>query len=389
MLYFRTGKPGHGKTLNTIREVDTEAHKKGRVVYYHNVTGLKPDKLQASWFPFDNPHDWFNLPPNAIIIIDEAQTFFPVRDPRQKVPEYVSRFELIRKAGHEVHLVTQDPRYIDVHLRRLANGHIHYWRVFKSTQVLRFESEAVIEAVEKKSSFKDVDKKVIKLDRTYFDVYDSINADAEHHFKFRPPVKLVLAVLIILGAATYGIKTYFAYSDKGTPTTASTASSSGNLVTQAASAAASVVTRSLNPADSTPKPPSPEETREQYFAQRQPRIANIPSSAPIYDALTQPATYPKLYCLSSQAPDLVERHAVKAEQGTACRCYTQQGTKLDVSVAFCLAVVRDGYFDPARPDRLPTETRPGLAEPATQTAAAQPLQTPTLTVVADSSRGAR
>ena len=25
MLYIRTGKPGHGKTLNTIREVDQKA----------------------------------------------------------------------------------------------------------------------------------------------------------------------------------------------------------------------------------------------------------------------------------------------------------------------------------------------------------------------------
>lgn len=52
MLVIRTGKPGHGKTLNTIREVDQKAHAEGRVVYFHNINGLKPDQLQAQWFEF-------------------------------------------------------------------------------------------------------------------------------------------------------------------------------------------------------------------------------------------------------------------------------------------------------------------------------------------------
>ena len=68
MLYIRTGKPGHGKTLNTIREVDQKAHKEGRVVYYHNVSDLKTDQLQAAWFEFDDPYKWYELPADAIIV---------------------------------------------------------------------------------------------------------------------------------------------------------------------------------------------------------------------------------------------------------------------------------------------------------------------------------
>ncbi|MGU1756547.1 zonular occludens toxin domain-containing protein, partial [Pseudomonas aeruginosa] len=127
MIYIRTGKPGHGKTLNTIREIDEKAFAESRVVYYHNIPELKTDKLKASWFEFEDPYKWFELPNDAIIVIDEAQGWFGVRDPRQKPPEHVSRFELIRHHGHEMHLVTQDPRFIDVHIRRLANGHVHFW----------------------------------------------------------------------------------------------------------------------------------------------------------------------------------------------------------------------------------------------------------------------
>ena len=159
MLIIRTGKPGHGKTLNTIREVDQSAHAQGRVVYYHNINGLKPEQLKASWFVFEDPEKWFELPADAIIVVDEAQGWFGSRDPRARPPEHITRFETMRHQGHEVHLVTQDPRYLDVHLRRLCNSHIHYWRVFKSSQLLRFESEVVVEKVEVKSSFKDADKK--------------------------------------------------------------------------------------------------------------------------------------------------------------------------------------------------------------------------------------
>jgi len=84
MLVIRTGKPGHGKTLNTIREVDRKALAEGRVVYFHNINGLKPDQLQAQWFEFEDPEKWFELPNDSIIVVDEAQGWFGARDPRAR-----------------------------------------------------------------------------------------------------------------------------------------------------------------------------------------------------------------------------------------------------------------------------------------------------------------
>jgi zona occludens toxin len=174
MLFLRTGLQGHGKTLNTIKEVDKKAFSESRSVYFHNIAELKTDQLRAAWFSFDDPTLWFDLPHNSIIVIDEAQTWFGVRDMRIKVPEHISRFETMRHSGHEVHLITQDPRFIDVHARRLCNGgHIHYWRVFKSSRLIRYESQTVIEKVELKTAFKDADKISIKLDSRFFSVYKS------------------------------------------------------------------------------------------------------------------------------------------------------------------------------------------------------------------------
>ncbi|WP_313465110.1 zonular occludens toxin domain-containing protein [Pseudomonas nitroreducens] len=394
MLYIRTGKPGHGKTLNTIREVDQKARKEGRVVYYHNVAELKTDLLEASWFEFEDPYKWYELPHDAIIVVDEAQGWFGVRDPRQKPPEHISRFETMRHQGHEVHLVTQDPRYIDVHLRRLCNGHIHYWRVFKSQQLLRFESEVVIEAVEKKTSFKDADKSTLKLDKKYFGVYTSTKA--AHHFAFKPPKKMILALAVIIGAAFMVYRAYERYAEGSKATAAaSTATEAGaakgtdkGVVDQVSSAVTSII-----------KPTGDGEvksiTTEQYLERRTPRVPDLPASAPVYDELTKPVVHPRLHCLSTSDPRLVARRPEQTvKDGKSCQCYTQQGTKVSTAFDFCLTVAKDGYFDPTLPDRNGLDPRSGQ-QPAVATlppmspsggqlqADAQPLGTQ-VTIVPDS-----
>ncbi|VXC02944.1 Zonular occludens toxin (Zot) [Pseudomonas sp. 8BK] len=351
MLYIRTGKPGHGKTLNTIREVDQKAHAEGRTVYYHNINGLKPEQLQAAWFSFEDPEKWFELPADSIIVVDEAQGWFGARDPRARPPEHISRFETMRHNGHEVHLVTQDPRYIDVHLRRLCNGHIHYWRVFKSQQLLRFESEAVIEKVETKTSFKDADKKSLRLDKKYFAVYTSSNA--QHHFQTKLPTKFILAMMVILGAGILVYRAYDRYASEQVKTQqADTKETPASMVDQVKSTVGSFIKPTGQPGEQ-----NSQISPAQYLDQRAPRIPQIPASAPIYDQLTQPVAHPRLYCMSSTDPNTYAREfnrmssAVVNGKPTVCQCYTQQGTRVNTDFLFCSNVVENGYFDPSIPDR--------------------------------------
>ncbi|MCQ4323052.1 zonular occludens toxin domain-containing protein [Stutzerimonas stutzeri] len=353
MLIIRTGKPGHGKTLNTIREVDQSAHGQGRVVYYYNINGLKPDQLKASWFVFEDPEKWFELPNDSIIVVDEAQGWFGSRDPRARPPEHITRFETMRHQGHEVHLVTQDPRYLDVHLRRLCNSHIHYWRVFKSSQLLRFESEVVVEKVELKSSFKDADKKSLRLDKKYFGAYTSTNA--KHHFQTKVPTKFLLAVAVIVVAGVLAYRVYARYQQGiGEPEAADQVGGkveSGSMVDQAKS----VVGSFINPVG-TQGVDQPQ-TLEQYLGSRVPRIQDVPGSAPIYDQLNTPQSFPKPICISTSDRGLISRNRRRMSIGdtydglTGCRCNTQQGTLLEVSFEFCMTVVQYGYFDPTKPDR--------------------------------------
>ncbi|MCW8156587.1 zonular occludens toxin [Stutzerimonas stutzeri] len=374
MLVIRTGKPGHGKTLNTIREVDQKAHAEGRVVYFHNINGLKPDQLQAQWFEFEDPEKWFELPNDSIIVVDEAQGWFGARDPRARPPEHITRFETMRHQGHEVHLVTQDPRYLDVHLRRLCNTHIHYWRVFKSAQLLRFESEVVVEKVELKTSFKDADKKSLRLDKRYFGAYTSSNA--KHHFQAKVPTKFILALCVILGAGLLVYRAYERYAAEKTQAATAASAPAGSMVDQVRDTVGAFIRPSADTEQAAPL------TVEQYLGKRVPRVQDLPASAPVYDALTGPQTFPKPVCIATTDRDLIARNYKRMQVGdsdeglTGCRCNTQQGTRLDVSFGFCMSVVQNGYFDDTKPDPEPPQApmHAGSPPPAFEQAVASGLQ---------------
>lgn len=346
-LIIRTGLPGNGKTLNTIKELDEQAFAQNRPVYYHNVTGLKPDKLRAEWYEFDDPLKWYELPQDAIIVVDEAQGSlefprFGVRDPRKAVPLHISNIEIIRKNGHELNLITQDPRFLDVHARRLCNLHVHYWRAFGSTQIVRFVMPRVKDDVEKISGFKDCEKSIVKLDKRYFDVYES--AQAKHHFKFKIPKAawLLVGCAFALGAVGYSLR------DRFMPEVDSLQADEVSAV----SSIKSMVTGAVG--GSSEKGPL---SIDSYIAMHKPRIPDVPSSAPIYDELTKPVSLPRTYCVSTVDEGLIERNgdkmAVSVVDGrvTGCQCYTQQNTRLTTSFKYCLDVVQNGRFDYTVPDR--------------------------------------
>lgn len=349
MLVLRTGLMGHGKTLNAIKEIDTEAKRQDRPVFYHNVTGLDPSKLSAKWYEFEDPLLWYELPQDAFIVIDEAQgdelkPMFGIRDPRKPVPLHVSRFEIMRKKGHEVHLITQDPRLIDVHARRLVNKHIHVWRIFGTTKLSRYELPRVNNEVEKFSQSKDADRTTITLDKKYFGVYSS--AQAKHHFKFQPSRKAVMfAIACVVAAFFIGRAAMSFYSHTPDP---QQPEEEGASPSSASSIAGSILGTGTD--DTSPQ------TVAAYLDDRTPRIANIPSSAPVYDELAKPQTFPRLYCASSIDPNTYAREfsrmpsAVVNGKPTVCQCYTQQATRFQTDFSFCMDVVERGYFDPTRVD---------------------------------------
>lgn len=367
MFVLRTGLQGNGKTLNTIKEVDIKAAKEGREVFYHNITGFKPDHdaLQAVWTQFDNPHEWYELPQNAIIVIDEAQEFFRVRPAGSAVPKYASALEVMRKKGHELHCITQNPGLIDTHFRKLCNSHIYYVRGHKGQVIKRWEFERVNMDVEKKNDFAEGQSTRILIDKKYFGVYESIAPGSEHHFKFKPPRALFVLIACILGIGYFGYGVYERRIAQTKPEP------------EAVAQAQAVESGNAVPAQQSAQPTRAPLSEADYLALRTPRLPDVPSSAPIYDEVTRPVTYPKLSCMHTADTDLIERNhqrfVVGFREGKlyGCRCNTQQGTRAVVSFDGCMAYVNEGAFDPAKPDRLPANEL--LPPPEQQTASTSPV----------------
>lgn len=350
MFILRTGLQGNGKTLNTIKEVDTKAFKESRTVYYHNVTGFKPDhpSIKATWVYFDHPETWFDLPANAIIVIDEAQTWFRVRAQGSKVPEFASRLEIMRKDGHELHAITQSPKLIDAHMRELCNCHIHYNRGNGASIIKRWVFQKPELTVSSKLEWADGESSRITIDKSYFGCYESVKAGSEHHFKFRPPKALFVFIGCLLLLALAGWKLSQRFTD---PQPIPALEPSKAAPTQTVPTSQPIPT------------PSP----ESYSQRLVPRIKDVAASAPIYDQLTVPKSFPKPFCIASADRAMIKRNHTKMVVGKlpggrlgGCRCNSQQGTRLDVSFEYCMTVVNNGYFDNTRPELMtgsPLEAR--------------------------------
>lgn len=352
MHVLRTGLQGNGKTLNTIKEVDEKAAAEGRVVYYCNITGFKPNHpaIKAQWVEFNTPEKWFELPKNAIIVIDEAQTWFRVRPQGSKVPEYASRLEIMRKDGHELHCITQSPKLLDAHMRELCNMHIHYHRGNGGKVIKRWvfqKPELTVNS--NKLEFQNGESTRLVIDKTYFGCYESVKEGAEHHFKFRIPQAMYIfavAVLVLVLGGSYLFKRI--YDRTQAPAATEAAAESKPVTASAAAPGASTVIP-----DGQPRHMSTED----YIAERKPRIEGVPSSAPIYDSLTTPVTFPKPSCMSTKDPDLVERKrstmkvGMRRHQLYACGCLSQQGTRMDIPFEACMDMVENGAFDNTKPDR--------------------------------------
>lgn len=139
---------------------------------------------------FEQPALWFQLERNAIIIIDECQQTFPPRPVGAKVPQHCSEFETHRHKGWDIHLVTQDAKLLDNHVRRLAGCHVHYFNPFKSSRVTRYQADKVFDP-EDYFQKKNTISSIIARDKAFYGLYWS--ADAHTH-KLVIPKKLLIAL---------------------------------------------------------------------------------------------------------------------------------------------------------------------------------------------------
>lgn len=366
MLFLRTGLPGAGKTLNTIKEIDEEHQPDPdnplvrlykdpdhpdlppRTIYYHGIPDLKVDKLKSEWVEFDHPETWFTLPDGCVIVVDEAQGTFGTDIGRSRV-EKVTRFEKHRHNGWDVHLITQHPSLIAPPVRKLVGKHLNFIRPYGRTKgVFRHEYEMCIDNPEKRTNFKMAQESKIEFDPHYFGLYKS--ATIHTHKKVTPnfvkmlPVYLA-GVLVPLGLLAYGFYwiTQDAEADK--------AKLRGDSSVEVAADAQPGSAPKLAPAPKS----TAEQSLEEYATKQTPRVSDLALSAPRYDELNKPRDFPRPICAASNDPVVIEKgkirgHKTGVYQGkeAVCQCYSQQVTKMATTFEFCMDVVSNGFFDDTR-----------------------------------------
>ncbi|WP_049228034.1 zonular occludens toxin family protein [Morococcus cerebrosus] len=337
MLYLYTGVPGAGKTLYAVSNLVKRKDFKDRPIFVDGIKDLDHDKINYFDIPEgESIQTWPKwAPPGAIIVVDECQRIFRPRPSGSKVPDYVAELETHRHRGLDFILITQNPRLIDVHLRGLIEHHTH---LGKTNLGLRRKMEWTTGGAkdpESRANIREALISVYRLDKSVYGLYKS----AEVHTKIRTKKsKLLMLFPLALCLVGYGIWSFTdfwgKFSGEGEKAKKASTTQTAQAQTQPSAVSASEpVTNGQYPKAET----KPEEPKKPHLSEEdyQPRIAERPETAPIYDGM-------------NKAVKVMPWPAACIKAENRCTCYTDQGTKIkDIGKQTCLNYVKDGLpFNP-------------------------------------------
>lgn len=317
MLHLITGQNGAGKSLRAI-ELMYKRHGDGMDVYAFGFRGLRAPFVK----PFADPRRWRELPPNAVLFIDEAQKIWRTRAGGRPVPPEVLDLEEHRHQGIDIYLITQSPMYLDSHLRPLISSHEHLISYDKSSARL-FRFSECYEDVKSSALRSKAQFEVWKYPVVHYADYDSAEV---HTAKAKVPwrqriakVFFVLAALLIVASIGY----FFWGPD--TPKAKPTADAAGSSAKPFGSSLLGGL-GGLQPGGGERHYANAQE----YVEAHTPRISQMPWSMPAMDGREVKAE-PRLYCMSS---------GEGIDQ--TCTCLTEQGTKWQIRVDQCVQMARWG-----------------------------------------------
>ena len=323
MIYLFTGAPGSSKTLNVIKTVCEDDTFKGRNIYYHRIKDLT-----LPWISLDENEvkEWDTLPEGSVLVVDEVQYLIPVRDPRKPLPEWILKMSEHRHKGYDLIFMTQSPNLLDAGFRRFVGRHTHIERIFGLESAKWLTWEKCVTDVDDHFKRKEAVIKRVGFDKKYYGTYKSAEV---HTHKRKIPAKvfipfIALAVLIVL--VIYFLSSWGSRTDSNNlPTSIAAPVEQLAGIIKPSSGSTAGVTLST----------------DDYIKAHTPRLPDVPWSAPIYDALTVPKTFPRPQCI---------RFNRGYDNPPVCKCYTQQATPLNLSDKACNRYVDNGYFDHTRPE---------------------------------------
>lgn len=324
MLKLFTGVPGAGKTLNAIKHVVEQTADKGawegRPVYYFNIPEIAIDDWQE--LTEERIENWYTLPPGSIIIIDECQQLYPPKDWKEGALEGIKRLDTHRHQGFDLVMITQHPKLIHASVRRMVGEHWHFDRKHGMDRSTRYIWSSCEDDPKNYHAQQNASKESIPFDKSIYKLYKSAEV---HTHKRKIPKPLLLGLLFLLAIPILALLVYLFFDLGAEPPTIPDNSEEED---------SSVFSNPLDRLQSVSSRP-----HYDYEESLEPRIPGYPHTAPIYDNLREPVTYPKYNCLDY--PSRIND----------CKCYSQQGTLLPtIPQSICKKIVAQGFFDHARPD---------------------------------------
>ncbi len=308
-----TGLPGHGKGIFSLDTINKLEQVSQRPVYYHNVKDLA-----LKWHPLADAKEWINCPEGSIILLDEAWQTFPLRANAQIPPEYVAQLATHRHKGYDIFIVTQQPSQLDTFVRKLVDHHYHVVRKFGS------ESANVHQFVGLNSDPQRSRKNSIKHSYKYpKKVYEWYKSAEVHTVQTKRPMRvyfLWFGVPLLMAIALYFINGML------NPKTGMIADG----IQAEIKGKGGAVEKTVGQQNNTSGQLNDQGRFLTYIEAHQPQIPDMPFTAPIYNEIVQPvhAPYPAACVLMSNK----------------CKCYTQQGTKLQTADSVCRQIVENGFF---------------------------------------------
>ncbi|MBN9330127.1 MAG: hypothetical protein ABT03_02920 [Comamonas sp. SCN 67-35] len=336
MITLITGTPGAGKTLYAISKllrdlvgsVVKSTDQNGqpvetprriltnipRLLLDHELIGPDAGGGLADWQQWCQPGD--------VIAYDEVQRCWPPRANGSKVPDYISALETHRHKGVDFILITQHPMLLDRNVRALVGRHLHVRRIGGMGASIVYEWDHCSQSLMYSKALK---KSPFKYDKSAFNLYLS----SELHTKPKtsiPPLLYVVGLALVAAAVLV-------------PTLMNRIASKGAPAAESKPASSSVP--GALPSKLKDKPIASgggsAGGKPYDVSEFVPVVSYEPRSAPIYDALRQVVTMPRIVgqiCVGE----------------ADCYCMTQQGTRVNDAACAEWADMSRRRFDPYKPD---------------------------------------
>lgn len=302
MITLITGTPGAGKTAAAVDLIISEYS--DRPLYVDGLDGLVLDheSFDATTWPD-------TVPDGALIVIDEVQRLWRPRAAGSKVPPSVAALETHRHHGLDFLIITQSPKLLDVNVRGLIGRHLHIRDTGTLGRWIYEWPECNIDLAFRAC----LNKRKFALPKHVFDKYKSASMHVKPVRKLSPMLTFA-AVAVALALILIGVSVYKFRQLQDVPKVDSHADKpreTQRLISESPRLQKTFI-----------------DDRVDFI----PRISGKPETAPAFDDVRKVTVMP-----------LVAGGACFLDD---CRCYTQQGTQVDMSSHDCRVWITRRPFNP-------------------------------------------